>query len=75
MKAENIVKLADEHIALYERRIASGSRFVRVDECQNYLSIWKSIKAKGGVGLSVEEASEVNDAIDSGEYDHLLESR
>jgi hypothetical protein len=69
---EKVLKLAESHIKMYERRIAHPSPPVNVEQCQYYLRIWQSIKEKGGENLIPVERGEILDAIDSGEYDRLL---
>lgn len=73
LTAEKLLKLADKHIQLYERRLASGSPVVNAAKCHAYLIIWKSIKEKKGVDLSELERQEIVEALDSGEYDDLLQ--
>ena len=43
---KQIDELADAHIERYEGMIGCGHPAVRVDECRNYLRIWRSIKEK-----------------------------
>lgn len=66
---ENIQRLCAIHIARYTRMIASNHPFVRVDECQMYLGIWKAIEAKGykWIDLNTTEQREIVDAIDGDE--------
>lgn len=72
--ADKIVMIAEKHITLYKNRIESGSRYVLVRECEQYLETWKSIKKKRGVyaDLVQVEKNEVMDAAHSGSFDELL---
>lgn len=75
---DKIIDAAKEHISLYEARLESkrqgkpSGRFVHEADCKKYLAIWQSILAKGGENLTAEEANEVKDAYDSGDYDHIF---
>lgn len=47
---ETIKKLSLKHIGRYAGRISAakrGSPHIRIDECRQYLDIWKSIQHKG----------------------------
>jgi hypothetical protein len=72
--ADKIVMLAEKHITLYKNRIESGSRYILVQECEQYLKTWESIKKKQGVyaDLVQAEKTEVMDAAYSGSFDGLL---
>jgi len=72
---EQLRKLAKAHIRQYENRLASDSKYVNRDECAAYLALWKDVEAnadKALVGFSKETLMEIQDAIDSGDYDDLL---
>lgn len=73
---DKIVRVAEKHIELYENRISYAKTFkadfVNIEECKRYLAIWQSILDKGGQNLTAEEANEVKDAYDSGEYDDIF---
>lgn len=76
---EDIVRVAEKHVKLYEGRIERktkqlpGHENIQLKSCQGYLAIWKSIVAKGGQELTKLERREVRDAYDSGEFDGLDE--
>lgn len=73
---EQAAAAAVEHIKLYANRIKRGEEgldpSVNVGVCQGYLAIWQRILDKGGKTLAPREKSEVLDALDSGEYDHIF---
>lgn len=60
--------MAQEHMKLFEKRIASGSRHIRVDECKKYLELWTGIDRKGGKGFTLAEKQEIDEAIQTGDY-------
>lgn len=69
-----VLLLADRHVARYRgglEQAMMGSRRWNADECKHYLDIWISIRNKGGEwsALSIDERSEIEDAIDSGELE------
>jgi hypothetical protein len=72
---EKILDLACVHIAHYRSLISNGAANVRLDECCAYLRIWQQVMDKKGIWtmLDKEARSEIRAAIDSGEYDDLLE--
>lgn len=65
----DILKLADQHIRMFQRRIAigeskHGNPGVRVDECKMYLRIWEGIRENPDVDtMSEEGVGELCDAI------------
>lgn len=72
LSEENIKRLADIHIRRFSNRIELGNRgepYIRVNECEHYLTIWKSIQEKkySWDSLSEQERNEIEDAIYSGE--------
>lgn len=69
---EQIVKIADKHIAWFQGLIDNKSPHANVIECKAFLSLWQGTKAKGGKNLSMEQLGELHDAISSGEYDDIL---
>jgi hypothetical protein len=77
---QQLKTLTDAHCRMYENRIRranEGARGIRVDECQVLLGIWQSIEGKLQQGnwrlrLTKDEVAEIQDALDSGEYDALL---
>jgi hypothetical protein len=69
--------LAEKHIERFEKMIASGSRAVNVSECQRYLEIWRGVQTKvlrwaWRDQFTAEEKGEIEDALDSGEWDDVL---
>ena len=72
---EQIAKIADEHIKHFQELIRKGATGVRVAECKNYLRIWECIRLKLGRDMGHEEWDELNDAITSGDYDHILKEK
>lgn len=72
--------LADAHIRMYENRVRKakqGFKGIRLDECERFLGIWKSIGSKLGQGnwrlrLTRPEVNEIRDALASGDYDVTL---
>jgi hypothetical protein len=72
---EKILDLAAAHIVHYRSLIRSGSPNVRLDECGAYLRIWQQVIDEKGVWANLNQYArrEIRDAIDSGEYDDLLE--
>lgn len=72
---DKIVRVAQKHVEIYEQRVLLGKqgyKTINLPECEKYLRIWKSIIAKRGQGLTLEELNEVSDAYDSGEWDHIF---
>jgi 4-hydroxy-3-methylbut-2-en-1-yl diphosphate synthase IspG/GcpE len=71
LSPKNIERLTEMHISRYSSRIIkamsnSAMRTIRIEECQRYLDIWKSIKSKQYVfeELTTKERIELFDAID-----------
>lgn len=68
---QEIARLANIHVIRYTRRLEAaknGATNVRPEECEEYLSIWKSIQAKGKYELlNSQERLELQEAIESGE--------
>ena len=69
---QQILLLADAHIKMYEKRLASDSPYVNKVETTRLLTIWISIQTKKGAWLTRDETTEIRDAVDSGEFDELL---
>lgn len=69
---EQILQIAEKHIVRFTRWLEAPSQGVRVEECKTYLKLWQNVKAKGGENLSKAEISELQDALDSGDYDDLI---
>lgn len=77
-----VAGLADDHIRMYTRRLASKSPMVNRDKTASYLVIWTAIKVEAlrqvengafdYLKLSPAHVVEIRDALDSGEYDVLL---
>lgn len=70
---EETLRLAEKHLQRYRNLLVLSRMYsgYRPDELRNYITIWQSIKAKGGVfiDLTQEERDEVVDAVD----DHAAE--
>jgi len=72
--------LTDAHCRMYENRIRrahEGARGIRADECEMLLGTWMSIAGKLEQGdwrlrLTRDEVGEIQDALDSGEYEDAL---
>lgn len=69
--------LAEKHIEMFEKRIASGAKIVNVSECRRYIEIWRGIQTKvlrwaWRDQFTVEERGEIEDALYSGEWDDVL---
>jgi hypothetical protein len=63
-KPETIKLLSEINVRRYTNRINSGSKMVRIGECQTYLGFWNSIVAKEFLWdrLSAAERQEVQEA-------------
>lgn len=75
---EQVVRVAKEHVKLYENRVRlghEGARHINTAECERLLGIWQAIVGKGGHGLTAEEAQEVIDVYDSGEFDKIFKEK
>lgn len=79
LNERQVKALVDEHCGLYEKRLrrASESPFIRVDECNKLLAIWRSIGTKLTLDnwrfkLTRAEICEIEDAVSSGDYDAVL---
>lgn len=78
--------LADAHVRRFKNLIESarsGMRGVRVGECEHYVEVWTAVQraAISAMVRRVDRADlpddgrdEVQDAIDCGDYDELLEA-
>jgi hypothetical protein len=81
LNARQVKALADEHIGMYEARLfkaKNGAKNIRVDECQSYLGIWRSIAAKvtqesWRLRLTKQEVNEIRDAIAVDDFQPTLE--
>ena len=60
---EKIAELREQHIRRYSNMIRSGGLNVRVWECENLISIWRSTEDKEYAELSPDAKGEVIDAI------------
>ena len=78
LTSEQLGKYADQHILRYKTRLEAaknkedgnhvpGRPYVKVKECQNYLSLWEGIKAKvvAGKGFEDLEPREVGEIMDA----------
>jgi hypothetical protein len=77
---EKMLELAGSHVSHFQNLIRRGQG-IRIDECEMYLDIWRSVELKVNRALrdgraldnlSVEESGEIQDAINCGDYDELL---
>ena len=70
--------LAIAHVRRFEHRVKKGGRAVDHEECERYLTIWRGILSKANHSpqwrllLSKGEKQEIQDAIESGDYEELL---
>lgn len=77
LSVETQKELATIHVRHYQRMLdlhAAGSRAIRKDETQKYLQIWlEGFEALDkGEELSPACISEMEDAVDCGDYDMVL---
>jgi hypothetical protein len=71
---EQVIKLADWHIAHYDEMIQRGGPDVRIHEARMYREIWLAAKiaVESGKPIPAPALSEIDEAIESGEFDVLL---
>jgi hypothetical protein len=77
-----LLALAAAHIRHFTRQLTAGNRgddTVRLDETGDYLETWRRAHrdleaGKGFAELQPEARTEIQDAIDCGDYDDLLDS-
>jgi hypothetical protein len=76
---EHYRALANAHVKRFEQMLAAyatgRATFIRPDECEMYLHLWRSVRAKAEHGvpnLTTDERIEVLDALADGSYDDLL---
>ena len=78
LSTEQVKALAVAHVRHYEYRITAGSGRVDHTRCERMLATWKGVLAKANrspqwrLALLDAERREVQDALDSGEYEELL---
>jgi hypothetical protein len=80
MPKEKLIELADKHIALYAGRVEQqrvgrpGWKNINVEETAAYLGLWTDAKQRmlAGEELTPPQLGEIQDAIESGDYDELL---
>ncbi len=70
-KPQDILKVAEKHVRLYERRIARGGSWVRIDECQALLQLWQGVVRGQGEVLTPNQMYEILDADDAGEFEEF----
>lgn len=70
-KPQDILKVAERHVKLYERRIARGGSWVRIDECQTLLQLWQDVIRRQGESLTPNQMYEILDADDAGEFEEF----
>lgn len=70
-KPHDILKVAERHVKLYERRIARGGSWVRIDECQQLLQLWRDVIRRNGESLTPNQMYEILDADDAGEFEEF----
>lgn len=70
-KPQDILKVAERHVKLYERRIARGGSWVRIDECQQLLQLWRDVIRRQGESLTPNQMCEILDADDAGEFEEF----
>lgn len=69
---EQVMCVARRHVARYEKRVEAGergARYINLEECKQYLALWKSIVEKGATDLSKRQIEELEDAYDAGEFE------
>ena len=76
--------LAEDHVEQFQKKIDAhreGFRGIRPEECKRYLEIWRGIlllatpERWDSASLAANEKDEIRDAISSGDYDGLINSR
>lgn len=73
---EQIVKIAGLHVTVYTHRVSIGKegfRGINLPECEYYLALWQDVVDRKGVDLTPAQLNELQDAIDSGDYDHIAD--
>jgi hypothetical protein len=78
---KQVLELAKEHVEHFQRMLRWQDKTVRPEECKHYLDIWRGVldlwkdHPTGWRGkLSPEALNEIQDAVESGDYDDLLEA-
>lgn len=75
---EQVKALAVAHVRRLEFKVTGSDRRVNHSECERLLVVWRAIRAKVNRSpqwrllLSDEEKREIQDAVESGEFDDLL---
>lgn len=73
LSKQSLERLADAHIARFERMLDSESPAIRHTECQHYLTIWNEVRrCESFEQLSEPGRCEVEDAWYDGGYNRLL---
>lgn len=61
---ENVKRLTEQHLKMYDSRLTSGSKMVNIKETKHLLDIWTAIKEKGYDYNELTEA-EQNEILDA----------
>lgn len=71
LRPQDILKVAEKHVTLYERRIARGGSWVRIDECRTLLQLWQGVVRGQGEVLTPNQMYEILDADDAGDFEEF----
>lgn len=86
LSARTILTLASMHVKRFETLIHNakeGARGINQGDCEHYLVIWQALQRRalkalisqaGHVCMTEDERDELQDAIDSGDYDDVISS-
>lgn len=71
LRPQDILKVAERYVKLYERRIARGGSWVRIDEYQTLLQLWQGVVRGQGEVLTPNQMYEILDADDAGDFEEF----
>lgn len=78
LSTEQVKALAVAHVRRFEFKIAGSNRHVNHAECERHLAVWKAVLVKAKRSpqwrllLSDEEKREIQEAVESGDFEELL---
>jgi hypothetical protein len=77
LAASALSRIATSHVRHYEQLLEqhrAGVRGVRPEECEALLAVWRDARARieSGTPLDARGVHELEDALESGDYDHAL---